>query len=164
MPVAARLARRFGPKPVVISVIIILGIASLPLANLDTDTSYSTILQLMVIRGVGLMLFLMTATTLGMNAPPLTKVGRVTSMKSVVRQVAGSFGITLFTTVIQYRQAYHQAHIAGYMNIASLSFKKTLDGFEGLFGKAGVAPEAVNHILTYKESLYGQAGFAPGAI
>jgi DHA2 family multidrug resistance protein len=164
MPVAVRIARRIGPKPVVLTGIIILGAASLPFASLDMDTGYDTILLVMVLRGVGLGLFLMTATTLGMNALPLAKISRATSIKSVIRQVAGSFGIALLSTVIQHRQAYHLAHIAEYMNAASFPMKQTLVSYEGLFWKAGEPPGAAKYMLTYRDSLYAQSGFAPGII
>lgn len=164
MPVAVRIARRVGPKPVVIAGIVILGAASLPFANLDMDTGYYTILQVMVVRGIGLGLFLMTATTLGMNALPLSKISRATAMKSLIRQIAGSFGVALLSTVIAHRQAYHLAHSAEYMNAASFAMKQTLVSYEGLFWKAGGAPGAVKHILTYRDGLYAQSGFAPGII
>lgn len=126
MPVAARVARKFGPKPVVIAGIMILGAATLPFASLDMDTGYYTVLLVMVVRGVGLGLFLMTATTLGMNALPPAKISRATSMKSVIRQIAGSFGIALLSTVLQRRQEYHLAHSAEHMNVASFPLKQAL--------------------------------------
>jgi drug resistance transporter, EmrB/QacA subfamily len=164
MPIAVRIAKRVGPKPVLLTGIIILGTASLPFINLDMDTGYYTILLVMILRGVGLGLFLMTATTMGMNALPLAKISRATSMKSVIRQVAGSFGIALLSTVIQHRQAYHLAHIAEYMNAASFPMKQALVSYEGLFWKTGGPPGAAKHILTYRDSLYAQSGFAPGII
>ncbi|BBB92488.1 MAG TPA: DHA2 family efflux MFS transporter permease subunit [Methylomusa anaerophila] len=164
MPVAVRIARKVGPKPVVIAGVIILGTASVPFANLDLDTGYYTILFVIVLRGVGLGLFLMTATTLGMNILPLAKMSRATAMKSVIRQIAGSFGIALLSTVIQHRQAYHLAHSAEYMNVASFPMKQTLVSYENLFWQAGGTPGTVQHMLTYGDSLYAQAGFAPGII
>ncbi|BBB90750.1 MAG TPA: DHA2 family efflux MFS transporter permease subunit [Methylomusa anaerophila] len=164
MPVAIRIARRVGPKPVVIAGIVILGMASLPFVHLNMDTGYYTILFVMMLRGAGLGLFLMTATTLGMNALPLAKMSRATAMKSMIRQIAGSFGIALLSTVIQHRQAYHLAHIAEYMNAASLPMKQTLANCQDLFFKVGGSPGAAKHMLTYSDSLYARAGFAPGII
>lgn len=164
MPIAVKIAKRIGPKPVLLTGIVILGTASLPFTRLDMDTSYNTILMVMVLRGIGLGLFLMTATTMGMNALPIAKLSRAVSIKAVIRQVAGSFGIAILSTVIQNRQAYHLAHAAEYMNITSYPMKQTLVSYENILWMAKEPAGAIKHILTYRDFLYAQAGFAPGII
>ncbi len=164
MPIAVKIAKRIGPKPVLLTGIVILGTTSLPFTSLDMDTGYNTILMVMVLRGIGLGLFLMTATTMGMNALPVTKLSRAVSIKAVIRQVAGSFGIAILSTVIQNRQAYHLAHAAEYMNITSYPMKQALVSYENILWMAKEPAGAIKHILTYRDFLYAQSGFAPGII
>ncbi|MDR3588999.1 MAG: DHA2 family efflux MFS transporter permease subunit [Negativicutes bacterium] len=164
MPVAAKLADRFGAKPVVVCGVFFLCISCLPFASLDMDTTYGTIEGVMIVRGLGLGLFMMPVTVLGMNSVPLSKISRASSLNNTIRQVSGSLGIALLSTVLQNRQIYHLASNAEHINVASLPARQVLGSFEQLFWTAGTPPTAAKHMMTYIDNLYAQAGFAPGLL
>ena len=65
----------------------------------------------------------MTATTLGINSLPRAQISRATAMKNVIRQIAGSFGIALLSTVIQNRQYCHFLQVADNINGAREAFQ-----------------------------------------
>jgi DHA2 family multidrug resistance protein len=162
MPVAARLADRFGAKPLVIIGITLLTLSSLPFVYLDMDTTYSTIMTVMIMRGLGLGCCMMTVTVLGMNTVPLPKISRASSLNNAVRQISGSLGIALLTTVVQDRQIYHLAANAVHINVASDAFKSMLVHAEKLVGGP---PGAVKHnMMFYYDYLLQHAGFGPGII
>jgi DHA2 family multidrug resistance protein len=164
MPVAGKLADRFGAKPLVVTGIALLTISSLPFMNLDMDTGYHTILLVMVLRGMGLGMFMMTVTVLGMNTVPMTKISRASSMNNAIRQISGSLGIAILTTVLQNRQIFHLAQSAESINVTSGTAKQMIAYGEKLFFQTGSPPGAVKHVLTYVDNIYLQAGFAPGAV
>lgn len=111
MPLAAKLSDRFGAKPVVLIGLSILIAATLPFRHLSLDTSEHTIMMLMVFRGIGLGLFSMPVTVLGMNSVPLNKISRASSLNNAIRQVSGSMGVAILTTVLQNRQIFHLERI-----------------------------------------------------
>ncbi|AVX19553.1 drug resistance transporter, EmrB/QacA subfamily [Carboxydocella sporoproducens DSM 16521] len=112
MPIGGKLLDRLGPKPVVIPGLAILALATYELAHLSMETPQTTITWLLVLRGLGLGLAMMPASTAGMNAVPLPLVARASALSNVVRQVAGSLGITILTTFMQRRQALHYSELA----------------------------------------------------
>ncbi len=164
MPVAAKLADRFGAKPVVLAGIGFLIASIVPFMYLDMDTTYRTITVGMILRGIGFGLFLMTVTVLGMNSVPLDKISRASSLSNTIRQLAGSFGIALVSTLMQNRGIYHLAHNAENINVASAAMKNTLAGMEKLLWGAGTPPGATRHMLTYIDNIWLQSGYSPGIV
>ncbi|MDR3566119.1 MAG: DHA2 family efflux MFS transporter permease subunit [Negativicutes bacterium] len=164
MPVAAKLADRFGAKPVVVAGVFFLGLSCYPLASLDMDTTYRSIELAMILRGMGLGLFMMPVTVLGMNTVPLAKISRASSLNNTIRQVSGSLGIALLSTMLQNRQIYHLATNAEQINVASFPTKQAMVSFEGMLWSKGTPPAAAKHMLTYIDNLYNQAGVAPGLL
>lgn len=140
MPIAAKLADKFGAKPVAVIGMFLLGLGSLPFQYIDLDTGYSTILFVMVVRGLGLGLFMMPVTVLGMNTVPLNKISRASSLNNAIRQISGSLGIAVLTTVIQDRQVFHLAQIAESFTVASSAVKQFISYGEKIFIHAGSVP------------------------
>lgn len=142
MPVAGKLADRYGAKPVVVFGLAVLTIATFPLTHLDMDTSDHMIMFIMACRGVGLGLFMMPVTVLGMNTVPFAKINRASSLNNAIRQISGSMGIAMLTTVMQHRQIIHLQQIAENINQASQPVLGMLGYMEKLFvhqGSVGIA-------------------------
>ena len=164
MPVAAKLADRFGAKPVVVTGVFLLAASCYPFASLDMDTTYATIETVMIVRGLGLGLFMMPVTVLGMNTVPMAKISRAASLNNTIRQVSGSLGISLLSTVLQNRQIYHLSNNAEQINVASIAAKQAMVSFESLLWIKGTPPGATHHMWTYLDNLLMHAGYAPGII
>ncbi|HWR41014.1 MAG TPA: DHA2 family efflux MFS transporter permease subunit [Patescibacteria group bacterium] len=137
MPVAGKLADRFGAKPLVILGGIFLGLSTVPLQTIDLDTSYHHIMVVQMLRGLGLGLSMMTVTVLGMSTVPMAKISRASALNNTLRQISGSLGIAVLSTVLQNRQIWHQARIAENMNLNSLATGKFIDYGEKMFGHMG---------------------------
>jgi DHA2 family multidrug resistance protein len=133
MPISGKIADKIGAKPVVIAGITLLGLATYALRYLNLDTPYAFIFWTLILRGIGLGLFLMPVTVAGMNTVPFAKIARASAINNAVRQISGSFGIALLTTVLQKRQVFHVSHLAEYMNNTSASTGKALAYTQSLF-------------------------------
>lgn len=133
MPISGKLADKIGAKPVVIAGIALLGLGNYGLRYLDLDTPYNYILWFLIIRSIGLGLFMMPVTVAGMNTVPFNKIARASAMNNAIRQVSGSFGIAMLTTIMQNRQIFHLNHMAEYINTTSLSAQKITGSLQSLF-------------------------------
>ncbi len=133
MPIAARLADRFGPKPIIVIGLTILMLGSLPLVYVDMDTNYQYVMMVMFVRGIGLGMSLMLITVMGMNTVPFSKISRASSLNNAIRQISGSLGIAILTTVMQNRQIFHLEHIASNMNHASQATRNIISYGEKMF-------------------------------
>ncbi len=85
-------------------------------------------------------LAMMPSTTAGMNAVPQQLVGRASALSNVIRQVAGSLGITVISTILQNSQVasfYRLSEQVSMFNPASLQLVKMLQGWFGQYGISG---------------------------
>lgn len=133
MPISGKIADRIGAKPVVIAGISLLGLATFALRYLNLDTPYYYIFWVLIIRGIGLGLFMMPVTVAGMNTVPFAKIARASAINNAIRQISGSFGIAMLTTVLQKRQVFHLSHMAEYMNNTSASTANMVATTQSLF-------------------------------
>jgi DHA2 family multidrug resistance protein len=72
-----------------------------------------------LIRGFGLSLLFVPITTLALQDVPRDELGQATGLNNMMRQLGGSLGIAIITTIMSSRFALHRAHLTE--NISSLS-------------------------------------------
>ncbi|MEI6286437.1 MAG: DHA2 family efflux MFS transporter permease subunit [Bacillota bacterium] len=123
MPIAALLANKIGAKPLGIAGLLILGFATLPFMYFDANVSREHIMIVSAIRGLGLGLFMMPITVLGMSSVPMNKISRASSLNNVIRQISGSFGIAFLTTLLDNRYKLHFERIAENMQQSDIGSK-----------------------------------------
>ena len=112
MPIAGRLFDRIGARPLVLSGILLVAYSSYRLSSMNLVTSEWEIRLTLLMRGGGMGLMMMQVMTVAMNTVPPHLVGRASSLTTVLRQVFASFGTATFATIVQTRQAFHQAMLS----------------------------------------------------
>jgi EmrB/QacA subfamily drug resistance transporter len=119
MPLSGALFDRIGPRAVTFIGLLTLTLGTWEFKNLSADTTVLHITLIASLRSLGMGLALMPMTTAGMNTIPGSLVGRASSLNNVCRQVAGSFGIAILTTIMQGRQALHLARLSDSLAVDS---------------------------------------------
>lgn len=140
MPIGGRLFDKVGAKPVVIPGLIIMALATYFLSKISLETSSNVIILLTVLRGIGMGLSMMPSSTQGMNAIPKYLVGRASALSNVIRQVAGSLGITILTTIMANNQVENYARMAEqvtWFNPNSIQLVQTIQGGLARSGVSG---------------------------
>ncbi|MGI6474861.1 MAG: hypothetical protein ACOX0J_11345 [Thermoactinomyces vulgaris] len=86
-----------------------------------------------MIRSFGMSLLMMPIMTAGLNQLPEEMNGHGTAMANTSRQIAGSLGISVFTTIFSIRTQYHLGKLADQANMMdpaySDHFYSALSGF-----------------------------------
>ncbi|CAA7599603.1 Drug resistance transporter EmrB/QacA subfamily [Acididesulfobacillus acetoxydans] len=106
MPVSGNLFDRFGARPVAVLGLAIMFLASLLLTNLNLQWSFLSIMLVYMIRSAGMGLSNMPISTAGMNAVPPPLISRATALQSTLRNVAGSIGTAVLSTMMQNHTNY----------------------------------------------------------
>jgi len=159
MPIAGKLADRFGAKILVfIGALFALG-GTFPLMYIDLGTSYRYIVFIQILRGISIGFSMMTVTVLSMNNVPGPKISRASAINNTVRQVSGSFGIAILSTVLQNRQIYHLEHIGEKINYASAAAVNMIHYGERLFAHNGSSPG-----VAHQQTLALINGFVQGQV
>ena len=148
MPVAAKIADKIGTKPVVMIASLFAMGGTFPLMFLDLDTSPAYVIFIQIFRGIFVGFSIITVTVLSMSRVPRDKISQASAINNTVRQVSGSFGLAVLSTVLQNRQIYHLDHIASHINIAS---KSTVDLIA--YGKHLFMQQGSTEGLAHQQSL-----------
>ncbi len=112
MPISGRLFDRIGPRPLMVSGLVVLAFATWRLAILDLNTSNSYLIITLVVRGMGMGLCMMPTMTAAMNTLSGPMVARGSSLTNVLRQIFSAFGTAIFATLLSSRETYHQAMLS----------------------------------------------------
>ncbi|WP_281976245.1 MDR family MFS transporter [Halobacillus litoralis] len=105
MSIGGRLLDKKGPKYVVPPGLTIMALATLGLSFLQLSTPYWLILLLNTVRGLGMGMGNMPATTSGMNSIPEDLVAQGSAMNNILRQISSSLGIVFFSIYYEVRRA-----------------------------------------------------------
>ena len=105
MTIAGRILDRNGPKKIVTVGLFVTGFATMMLGFLDMHSPLWIIFLLMMVRGMGLGLSNMPATTAGLNAIPDPLVSQGSAMNNVLRRMSSSFAIVFMSIYFEVRRA-----------------------------------------------------------
>jgi EmrB/QacA subfamily drug resistance transporter len=119
MPLSGKLFDKYGARGIVICGLALVTWTTYAMYGFNDLTPYAIMTIWLTIRGAGMGLAMMPVTTVGMNTIPTALIGRASALSNVVRQVASSFGIAMFTSIMQHRQVFHFSNLAQSVNISS---------------------------------------------
>jgi len=125
MPISGRLYDRFGPKVLMIAGLTLMAGATLAFSTISLETSLVTIIWWNIFRGLAMGLSMMPAQTAAMADMPLALVSRASSVSSIIRNLASSFGIAMMTVLLNGRNTFHHARMTDTLstdNVAYTSF------------------------------------------
>jgi hypothetical protein len=118
----------------------IIGLADLAfftfeLGRLDLTSSNHWLVVTMSLRAVGIALCMMPISTSGMMAVPPHLTGQASSLQNVVRQIAGSLGIAVLTSIMTQRQIFHEAKFADAVSLTSQTAVETQQQMTAMFNQ-----------------------------
>jgi DHA2 family multidrug resistance protein len=92
-------------------------IAGLLMSNLTLGVDYWALAWPRFLQGLGLGFIFVPLTTLALATVPRDRLGNATAAFNVVRNIGGSTGVALATTMLSRRSQYHQATLVGHVDI-----------------------------------------------
>ncbi|RUT36306.1 DHA2 family efflux MFS transporter permease subunit [Paenibacillus zeisoli] len=124
-PISGILFDKVGPRPLAIIGMVITTVTTYQLTKLTLDTSYSYILIIYMIRYFGMSFLMMPIMTAGMNQLPRDLNKHGTAMSNTLRQVSGSIGTSVITTIFTTRTTFHGAAYADRMDTTNPTFMQS---------------------------------------
>jgi len=110
------------------------------LATLNPDSSSDSLFYPLIFRGVGtVMMFLpLSLATLGSLPPADIPAG--SGFYNLTRQLGGSIGIAILTTLLDRRNAFHRSVLSEHLSVYSPETQGRLDALTSAFQSRGVDP------------------------
>jgi EmrB/QacA subfamily drug resistance transporter len=99
-PISGRLSDRIGPRPLMVTGLIMVAGAMFWQGHLAVDTSYGFLVGAFMLMGLGIGLVMSPMSTAAMNAVEPTKAGVASGILSMWRMVGGTFGVAVMGALI----------------------------------------------------------------
>jgi MFS transporter, DHA2 family, multidrug resistance protein len=109
MPIAAKLLGRFDPRPLLVAGAAIIVSALLQLNQLSPLTGTGDLFWPLIVRSFGTVMMFLPLSMATLGPVPKEDVSAATGFYNLTRQLGGSIGVALLTTLLAERQAFHRA-------------------------------------------------------
>jgi DHA2 family multidrug resistance protein len=115
MPLSARLARAMDPRRMLVMGALVLVGAVFMLASLTPQTSGTDLFWPLIIRSVGTVFMFLPLNLSTIGPIPKERVAAATGFFNLTRQLGGSLGVAILTTLLEKRAAFHRAVLVEHM-------------------------------------------------
>jgi EmrB/QacA subfamily drug resistance transporter len=115
--ISGRLSDRIGPRPIVLTGLLLSGISTLIYTQIDAHTSLALLSALLILNGAGIGAALVPSLASPYRGLRSDQIPRATSAIRILQQLGGSFGVSILAVVLQ-RGLLSQVHHAGSLSAA----------------------------------------------
>ncbi len=146
IPVAARLVLPNIPTRYVIGFgFFALGCASLFAHRLTPDMDFWSLAMFRAIQTVGFAFLFVPNSTIGYSTLPRALNADATALYSMFRNIAGSIGIAVITSIAANQMQVHRAYLSEHLGPLDAPYQSLLTQHEQVFRGLGYANEAAHH-------------------
>jgi DHA2 family multidrug resistance protein len=135
MPIAGSLVRRVQPKYLMASGLTVLTLSLVMMSGFTAQIAFHHLLWARLIQCLGLPLFFIPLNTIAYSNLPPGKSNQASAMMNLMRNLGGSIGIAVATTLLVRRAQVHQVHLAASATRANLPLMHRLHAAGGLSTK-----------------------------
>ena len=147
MPIVALLLKRFDARWLIGFGFLFCGLGLLQMSRFNLEVDYNTAMWSRVVQSFGLaFLFVPINVTAFQHVPP-DKTTYATGLMNLVRNIGGSTGIAIVTTLIARRSQVHQANLVGNLVQGNPYYQAFLDRAAQLgVVRGGLSPPDAAHM------------------
>jgi DHA2 family multidrug resistance protein len=135
--IAGRLVARVDQRLLLGTGILINAVALTWMAHLSLEMDYWHLAWPRLLQGFGMGFIFVPLQTLALSTVPLGQLGNATAAFNVVRNIGGSIGIAIVTTLLARRSQYHQAILVQHTNPGNPAFASRLEAWTAYFTAQG---------------------------
>ena len=110
-PIVGMLAGKRDPRKILAFGLVVSGLTMLQLSHLNLNAGYWDVFWPQVLQGIGMSCTFIPLATSSVSLIPKPKMGNATAIFNLMRNIGGSFGVALMTTLVARRNQFHQTRI-----------------------------------------------------
>ena len=123
------------------------------MAGFDLDIDYRTAMMARVVQSAGLAFLFVPINTMAFATVPREKMGSATGLINLARNIGGSSGIAIVTTLLARRTQFHQARLVSHMTPFDPAYVQALAGTAHMLASRGA--NAAQSVAEARGMLYG---------
>jgi DHA2 family multidrug resistance protein len=115
--IAGRLVARVDQRALLALGLVLNGAALSWMSNLTLGVDYWSLVWPRFVQGFGMGFIFLPLTTLSISTIPKARLPNATAAFNLIRNMGGSIGVALTTTLLVRRSQYHQATLVGHVDV-----------------------------------------------
>ena len=145
MPIVGILVSRVDARWLIAFGLIATSLALFNMMRFDTNVDYATLAWARIYQSVGLGFLFIPVNTIAFLGLPPAKNNDASALINMMRNLGGSFGIAIATTVLARRQQHHQNVLVGHVTPYSSPYDTTIQAMQQALGRnAASAADALH--------------------
>jgi MFS transporter, DHA2 family, multidrug resistance protein len=140
MPLVGRFLHRFNPKIFVIPGVLLTAYSTLLMASFTLGVDFMTVLWPRVVMGLGMGMLFIPLTTLTVSGISKENMGNATAIYNLIRNIGGSIGIAIVTTMVNRRAQFHQMRLVEHMTPYDPMYYQRAQQGANLLQQSGLDP------------------------
>ncbi len=137
MPLVAKLLRRIDPRALIFFGACVVVSSMTALARLTPTTGQEDLFWPLMIRGFGTVFMFLPMSMAVLGPIPVKDISAATGLYNLTRQLGGSIGIAILTTMLSSRQAFHRAVLVEKLGVSDFSTQQRLQQLTAGFRASG---------------------------
>ncbi len=127
-PIAGKVSDKFGAKIPIILGVILLSISFLINSKLSWLSEHSFIMSSLYLRGFAMGIIFSPLSSMSLLTIPREKMAQASGITNTIRQLGGSFGVAMFTTILTSRINFHMQTYGAAIQSGSQEFMNVARG------------------------------------
>lgn len=140
MPIIGYLSNKVDPRWLLSFGFITFGLTTLYFGNITLDVSPTTLFLPILITGFGLSFVFVPISTAAYGTLKNEQIGNASGVFNLMRNVGGSIGISIASTLLTRRAAVHQNEIINSVPMSGQQFQNQIRSLQGFFSSQGSSP------------------------
>jgi DHA2 family multidrug resistance protein len=139
MIITGKLIGRFGPRVLIACGAVVTAMVMFSLSTLNPDTGSGNLFWPLIGRGLGSALMFVPLSIATLGSLPKHEIPAASGFYNLTRQLGGSLGIAILTTMLSRREAAHRSVLVERISPLSHAAMERLDGLTAHFQKLGAS-------------------------
>jgi MFS transporter, DHA2 family, multidrug resistance protein len=140
MPIVGFLLSRYSPRYLMMFGLSMLSFSLFHMTTFDLGADFHTVTIARMYQALGLAFLFVPINTTAYSSLPRDKNNAASGLMNLARNIGGSVGISVVTTVLARRTQFHQARLTENLTAANPEFQSRLHSMTGAFSGGGAGP------------------------
>jgi DHA2 family multidrug resistance protein len=150
MPFVGMFIGKVNPKRFLVLGMCICALSTYMMSRFNLTTDFWTFVWPRVFLGLGMGMTFIPLTTLTLSHIPKERMTEATSIYNLLRNLGGSVGIAMTTTILSRRAQLHQTRLVEHLSPLDTGYAMTHEKIAGFLGHQGLPPAGADGMM-YRE-------------
>jgi DHA2 family multidrug resistance protein len=137
MPITGRLIGRVDPRKMIMFGFVVCAVSLYMMSGFNLQIAFSNAMWPRMLLGVGLAFVFVPLSTVTFAMIPRESMGNATGIYNLMRNIGGSAGIAMVTTMLERRSQFHQSVLVSHVNAYSPGAQNALSSAQQMLNTLG---------------------------